>query len=110
MSPEARACLASVKVVTRQAAVGDGAAVAVTDVKLWGKIRALELLATYFGLLKNQVEHSGEVDLVQRLRAARLRGRAASAGVRRKIRFAPCGLRTGCSSDTITADDAAGHW
>ncbi len=41
------------------------------EVKLWGKIRALELLATHLGLLKTKVEHSGEVDLVKRLQAAR---------------------------------------
>jgi len=40
-------------------------------------VRALELVATYLGLLKKQVEHSGEIDLVARLRAARQRGRAA---------------------------------
>ena len=44
--------------------------------KLWDKIRALELAANYLGLLKQKVEHSGAVDLVARLRAARLRGRA----------------------------------
>ena len=76
MSAEARACVASVKVVTRARAVGD-AVVTVADVKLWDKMRALELLATYLGLLKKQVEHSGGIDLVARLQAARQRGRVA---------------------------------
>lgn len=40
-------------------------------------VRALALVATYLGLLKKQVEHSGGIDLVARLRAARRRGRAA---------------------------------
>jgi hypothetical protein len=41
----------------------------VSDVKLWDKIRALELAATHLGLLKKKVEHSGEIDLVKRLQA-----------------------------------------
>ena len=77
MSPEARACLASVKVVTRHAPAADGSVITVADVKLWDKIRALELVATYLGLLKKQIEHFGGIDLVARLQAARLRGRVA---------------------------------
>ena len=49
MSAEARACVASAKVVTRQARAGDAAVVTVADVKLWDKTRALELVATYLG-------------------------------------------------------------
>jgi hypothetical protein len=49
----------------------------VYDLKLRANSRALELAATYLGLLKKQVEHSGEIDLVARLRAARQRGGAA---------------------------------
>ena len=45
--------------------------------KLWDKLRALELAAQHLGLLKHLVEHSGGVDLVARLRAVRLRGRVA---------------------------------
>ena len=58
-------------VVTRQAPAGDGSVVTVSEVKLWDKVRALELAATYLGLLKKQVEHSGEIDLVKRLQAAK---------------------------------------
>ncbi len=76
-APEAHSAVASVKVVTRQAPAGDGSVVTVSDVKLWHKLRALELAATHLGLLKKKVEHSGEIDLVARLRAARQRGRAA---------------------------------
>jgi hypothetical protein len=39
-------------------------------------LRALEALAKHFGLLVERVEVSGTVDLVGRLQAARLRGRA----------------------------------
>jgi hypothetical protein len=46
-------------------------------VKLCDKLRAVELAAQHLGLLKYRVEHAGGVDLVARLRAARLRGRVA---------------------------------
>jgi hypothetical protein len=41
--------------------------VSVYDVKLWDKVRALELAATYLVLLKKKVELSGEIDLEKRL-------------------------------------------
>jgi hypothetical protein len=56
---------------------GDGLMETVYEVKLWDKLRGLELAAAHLGLLKKKVEHSGEIDLVARLRAARQRGRAA---------------------------------
>jgi hypothetical protein len=64
-------------VVTRHAPAGDGRVDTVYEVKLWDKLRALKLAATHLGLLKKKVEHSGEIDLVARLRAARQRGGAA---------------------------------
>ncbi len=42
-----------------------------------GQQPGLELVAAHLGLLKKQVEHSGEIDMVKRLQAARQRGRAA---------------------------------
>jgi len=75
--PEAHSAVASVKVVQRHSRAGDGLMETVYEVKLWDKIRALEMAATYVGLLKKKVEHSGEIDLVKRLQAARQRGRAA---------------------------------
>ena len=60
--PEAHSAVASVKVVQRHSRAGDGLMETAYEVKLWDKIRALELLATHLGLLKKKVEHSGEVD------------------------------------------------
>jgi phage terminase small subunit len=74
---EAHAAVASVKVVTRRSPASDGQVDTVYEVKLLDKLRALELAATHLGLLKKKVEHSGGIDLVERLRAARQRGRAA---------------------------------
>ncbi len=75
--PEAHAAVASVKVVQRKSPGCDEPVITVHEVRLWDKMRALELAATHLGLLKKQVEHSGGIDLVKRLQAARQRGRTA---------------------------------
>ena len=46
----------------------------VHEVRFWDKVRALEDLAKHFGLFVEKVEHTGSVDLVHRLQAARRRG------------------------------------
>jgi hypothetical protein len=46
----------------------------VREVRFRDKVRALEALAKHFGLLVERIEHTGSVDLVQRLHAARQRG------------------------------------
>ena len=74
--PEVQTAVAGVKVVRRLWRAGDEPVVTADDVKLWGKIRALALVATYLGLRKKHVEHSGVIDLVARLQAARPRGKA----------------------------------
>jgi hypothetical protein len=43
------------------------------------KVRALDGLAKHFGLLVERIEHSGSVDLVHRLEAARQRGKPVPA-------------------------------
>ena len=65
-----------------------GPVVTIADVKLCDKCRALELAATYLGLLKKQVERSGGIDLVKRLQAA---GRLVRAPPReaRSLRSSP---------------------
>jgi phage terminase small subunit len=78
MSPEARAAVASVKVVKRSAD-DDDRLDEVHEVKFWDKVRALEQLAKHFGLLVERIEHTGSVDLVHRLQAARQRGKPAPA-------------------------------
>lgn len=75
MRPEARAAVASVTVVRRNLASGDGCVDEVHQVRFWDKLRALEALAKHFGLLVERVEVSGSVDLVGRPQAARLRGK-----------------------------------
>ena len=50
--------MASESVVTRHSRAGDGLMETVSEVKLWDKMRALELAATQLGLMKKKVEHS----------------------------------------------------
>lgn len=56
--------IAGFEVIKKNAAAGDGIIDTVHKFKLWGKqekVQALEMLAKYFGLLTEKVEHSGEV-------------------------------------------------
>jgi hypothetical protein len=41
--------------------VGDGTQEDVVEVRLWDKLRALEMLAKHFALLTERLEHGGEV-------------------------------------------------
>jgi hypothetical protein len=41
--------------------VGDGTQEDVVEVRLWDKLRALEMLAKHFALLTEPLEHGGEV-------------------------------------------------
>ena len=52
MSPEVRSTVASLKVVKRNLTTGDGVVDTIHEVKLWDKLRGLEMLAKHFGLIK----------------------------------------------------------
>lgn len=54
-------CISGAEVVKRNVDSGDGKIDDVLKIKLWDKMKALELLFKYHGLLKEQVEHSGAV-------------------------------------------------
>lgn len=58
LSDDAAALLASVETER-----GMGGRSAVKKVKLWDKLRALEMLAKHLGLLVEQTEHSGVIEL-----------------------------------------------
>lgn len=55
-------CVSGAEVVKRNVDSGDGETDDVLKVKLWDKMKALELMFKYHGLLKEQVEHSGKVE------------------------------------------------
>jgi len=74
LTAEQGACVASVEVVKKNLAAGDGKVDVVHKLKVWDKGRALTDLAKYFNLLVEKVEVSGTVDLVEsRLVGARRR-------------------------------------
>ena len=80
MSPEVRSTVASLKVVKRNLTTGDGVVDTIHELKLWDKLRALEMLAKHFGLIKERVEHQGSLEVVDilkgRLERAKTRGKA----------------------------------
>jgi phage terminase small subunit len=79
LPPEARAALASVKVVIKNVAAGDGHVDFVHEIKQWDKPRALEMLAKHFKLLTDQLEVTDKTDpeaLEARVGAGRRRASA----------------------------------
>jgi phage terminase small subunit len=61
LPPAARACIASIKTTKKNLTVGDGTQEDVVEVRLWDKLRALEMAAKHFALLTERLEHGGEV-------------------------------------------------
>jgi len=61
LSPAQRACIASTKTTKKNLTVGDGTQEDVVEIRLWDKLRALEMAAKRFGLLVDKLEHGGEI-------------------------------------------------
>lgn len=61
LTPDESAAIASLEVVIKNAAAGDGHTDTVHKIKCWDKVRSLEMLAKHFALLTERLEHSGEV-------------------------------------------------
>jgi phage terminase small subunit len=78
-SDELASAIASVKIIKRNLTSGDGQVDEIHEVKFWDKVRAIEQLAKHFCLLVERIEHTGSVDLVHRLQAARRRGKPVPA-------------------------------
>jgi hypothetical protein len=70
---EVRSTIASVEVVIRNAAGGDGHTDTIHKVKLWSKDKALELLAKHFSLLVNRVRLETDEALLKLLDEGRKR-------------------------------------
>ena len=73
LSADEAACLAQFDVILANIDAGDGKRDRMHRIKLADKLRALELLAKRFGLVKEQVEVTGLHELVERLTRARAR-------------------------------------
>lgn len=78
--PEIRGAVAQVETVRRNIDHADGQTAIVIKVKVWDKLRALEMLFKNMGLLTNRIEMKLESDIVARLHEARRR--VASTGSR----------------------------
>lgn len=61
LTAEQGSILSSFEIIKKNAEAGDGLIDTVHKFKVWDKTKALEMLAKYFGLLQERVEHSGEV-------------------------------------------------
>jgi phage terminase small subunit len=61
LTDEQGSMLSSVEIIKKNLVAGDGIFDTVHKIKLWDKTKALEMLAKYFGLLTERVEHSGDI-------------------------------------------------
>jgi phage terminase small subunit len=73
LTPEQGSVLAGAELILKNAKAGDGVVDEVLKIKLWDKTRALELLAKHFNLLIENVNVTGDAELVARLTGARKR-------------------------------------
>lgn len=63
MTREQAAAIASLEVIKKNAEAGDGKTDVVHKVRVWDRVKSLEILAKHFGLLKEQLEHSGKIEV-----------------------------------------------
>lgn len=63
MDDDTAACVASLEIVKKNLAAGDGQTDTVHKLKVWDKTRNLEMLAKHFGLLEDKVAHSGHLSI-----------------------------------------------
>ena len=77
LPPQVRAVIASVEVTKRNLEAGDGEQEDIVRVKLWDKLKGLDLLFRHLGLLKDRMEIEGGKDLLALLDAGRARNAQA---------------------------------
>jgi phage terminase small subunit len=63
MTADQGAALAGMEVIIKNAEAGDGKTDRVHKFKVWDKTRSLEMLAKHFGVLVEQVRHSGALEV-----------------------------------------------
>ena len=73
LTREQAACIASLEVIVKNAAAGDGHQDIVHKVKVWDKPRTLELLGKHFALLVDRVKVEGDEALIAALHSGRAR-------------------------------------
>lgn len=67
LTVEESACISSLEVIIKNAQAGDGKTDTVHKIRVWDKTRTLEMLAKHFGLLVEQVKHSGGMTIKHEL-------------------------------------------
>lgn len=63
LTPDDSACIAGLEVIIKNAEAGDGHTDKVHKIKVWDKSKNLEMLGKHFNLFKEQVEHSGTLEI-----------------------------------------------
>lgn len=63
LSDDEAALLASVEVLKKNLFAGDKKVDTIHKLKVWDKLKALEMLAKHFGVLEERVEHHGTITL-----------------------------------------------
>lgn len=80
MPEELQRCIAGVKVRTENLTPGDNAQDQTVEVKLWDKVKALELCARSLGMLKDNLTVTTSDENLGKLDRAKQRAAAAKAG------------------------------
>lgn len=63
LTPEQSACIAGLEVIIKNAKAGDGQTDTVHKIKVWDKPKVLDMLGKHFGILTEQVQHTGTLSL-----------------------------------------------
>lgn len=68
LTDDEAAAIASVEIVKKNLAAGDGQTDTVHKLKVWDKTRSLEMLAKHFGLLVDRLDVTGTIDVASVLK------------------------------------------
>ncbi len=63
LTDDQAATVASLEVLKKNVAAGDGHIDTIHKLKVWDKLKALEMLSKHFGLLIERVDHSGKIEI-----------------------------------------------
>lgn len=79
LSPEERSAIAGMEVIIKNAEAGDGKTDKVHKIKLWDKVRTLEMLGKHYKLLSDTINVTADDALIAKLQAGRKRALEARA-------------------------------
>ena len=63
LTAEQSACISGLEVIIKNAKAGDGITDTIHKVKVWDKPKVLDMLGKHFGILTEQVQHTGTLTL-----------------------------------------------